>query len=109
MLSNFGSFDALKGAANSGDFAAASQAAGTLLANAKRLADLWPAGSGGENTSARPAIWENMGDFKAKLAAFQGAAENALAKAGAKDGAGLAAAAGRVIGTCDACHLSYRY
>jgi cytochrome c556 len=95
-------------AAKEGDKAAALAAAKVLVANSQALGDaaLWPAGSGGGDTRAKPEIWDNMDDFKAKLAAFQQAA--AAAEEAATGGGDMAAAFAAVRGACGGCHTTYQ-
>lgn len=60
-----------------------------------------------EDSRALPAIWENMDDLNAKIAAFQEAAAQLQSVAGT-DLASLQGAIGGVGEACGACHDSYR-
>jgi len=93
---------------NASDTAAMRAPAQAVLDATKKLGEMWPAGSGGPATRAKAEIWSNMGDFKAKLNAMQGAAE-ALIKAAAGSDLGAAKGAfGGVGRTCGGCHKVYR-
>ena len=69
---------------------------------------LFPAGSGGGESRARPEIWTNWADFQAKAAALRGAATRLAELARAGDTAGFAAQADAVQAACAACHAAYR-
>lgn len=69
---------------------------------------LFPAGSGGEDSRARPEIWSNRADFEQKAADLSAAATGLLQRARAGDSAGFAAQADRVEAACTACHQAYR-
>ena len=73
-------------------------------------ARLWPEGTDSfavDDTRAKPAIWENLDDFVAKFTDLQDAVEAMQPVVG--DGLdALQGAVGRVGGTCQACHESYR-
>ena len=75
MRSNGGALKKIGGAK---DTASVGAAARTLAANAKALKSKWPAGSGGGASRAKPAIWQNMSDFNAKLSALGAAADNLI-------------------------------
>ena len=97
-------------AAKGGDKTAAMEAAKVLVSNSHALGDaaLWPAGSGGGETRAKPELWDNMDDFKAKLAHFQEAAMKAEEAAGSGDQATMTGAFQQVLGACQACHKAYQ-
>jgi len=90
------------------DVKAASHAADGLDLFGHSLAGLFPEGSGGPDSRALPAIWENKADFVARANAFGDSAArlNALATAG--DAAGFAAQAASVEQGCNSCHDLYR-
>lgn len=69
---------------------------------------LFPAGSDGGESSARPEIWANWGDFQAKAADLRRAASRLAQLARAGDAAGFAAQADIVEAACTACHTAYR-
>ncbi len=82
--------------------------AAAMAGAASRLATLFPEGSGGPPTRSKPEIWQNMADFKAKLAELQDAARALDAAARGADLDAVKAAARNVGGTCGACHRVYR-
>jgi cytochrome c556 len=77
-----------------------------LWANA--IPGLFPAGSGGEGSRARPEIWTRRADFERKAADLGAAATRLAERARAGDRAGFAAAADAVEAACTACHSAYR-
>lgn len=77
------------------------------LGNLAPLAStLFPEGSGGPDTDALDAIWENPEDFAEKLSAFEQAAAG-LAAAVA-DGGEVGPAAMQLGQACKGCHDDYR-
>ncbi|MCU0832383.1 MAG: cytochrome c [Rhizobiaceae bacterium] len=90
------------------DAAAAVAAFTTMNTVAKTYADLFPVGSEtGFETEAKPEIWANMDDFKAKVAKFEADTAAAAAMTFADAGA-VGAAFGTVAANCKACHEVYR-
>lgn len=92
------------------DAAAAEAAAGNLVAVSGLAQNHWPEGSDSmsvDGTRAMPAIWEDLGDFQQKWAAFATQAA-ALADVAPNGVDGLGAAVGAVGQTCQSCHESYR-
>lgn len=69
---------------------------------------LFPAGSGGGESGARPEIWTSWGDFQAKAADLRRAASRLVQLARAGDTAGFATQAAIVEAACEACHTAYR-
>lgn len=92
------------------DAAAATAAAGNLVALA-RIDEIgyWPEGSDTsvEGSRALPAIWENLGDIQTLTDDLATKAE-ALQSAAGTDLAALQAAVGPVGAACGACHEKYR-
>ena len=82
--------------------------AAAIAGAAARLETLFPEGSGGPATRSKPEIWQNMADFKAKLAALKDAARALDAAAKGTDLDAVRAAARNVGGTCGDCHRVYR-
>lgn len=82
--------------------------AAAIAGAASRLEALFPEGSGGPPTRSKPEIWQNMADFKVKLAALRDAARALDAAAKGADLDAVKAAARNVGGTCGACHRVYR-
>ena len=86
-----------------------------LLAHAvslNRLAvitgDIFPAGSGGDNTRAMDEIWENEEDFKAAVTAFQNASSELLESVYTGDLNAIQDAIGSIGRTCGGCHRPFR-
>ena len=76
--------------------------------SAKAFPDQFPAGSEtGFETSAAPAIWQNMADFKSRAAKLGSDADAILASMPA-DQAGVAQAIEKLGADCSGCHQSYR-
>lgn len=69
---------------------------------------LFPAGSGGEGSRARPEIWTNRADFERKAADLAAAATRLAERARAGDQTGFATQADAVEAACAACHSAYR-
>lgn len=69
---------------------------------------LFPAGSGGGDSRARPEIWSNRADFEQKAVALRTAAGRLLQRARAGDRPGFATEATAVEAACNACHQAYR-
>ncbi len=86
-----------------------------LLAHAttlNRLAvltgDIFPAGSGGDNTRAKDEIWEDTEEFKTAVTAFQDASADLLDSVYAGDLNAIQDAIGSVGRTCGGCHRPFR-
>ena len=79
---------------------------GALAALADITPTLFPPGSGGLDTEALPAIWENPEDFAQRVDAFREAAANLNDVAG--KGGALGPAVKQVGQTCKGCHDGYR-
>ena len=105
MRSNIGAMKKIGGAK---DTASAAAAARTIAANAKALQSKWPAGSGGGASRAKPAVWQNMADVKARLMGLEKAANNVVKVAASGDLAAVKKALGAVGGACGSCHKAYR-
>lgn len=98
---------ALRGAAKlAGDEAVA--AATLLLQNFTNLPALFKEGSITDKSGARPAIWENWEDFKARFDADAASAARMLAAAKSGDTATYTAAIDEIGQSCGACHMTYR-
>ena len=86
-----------------------------LLAHAvslNRLAvitgDIFPAGSGVDNTRARDEIWEDEEDFKTAVTAFQNASSELLESVYTGDLNAIQDAIGSIGRTCGGCHRPFR-
>lgn len=80
--------------------------AGALAALAEITPTLFPPGSGGRDTEALPAIWENPEDFAKRVDAFREAAANLNDVVG--KGGALGPAVKRMGQACKGCHDEYR-
>lgn len=89
------------------DLATAQKSMKTYQDVASKMPALFPdtSKSGGETTAA-PAIWENMADFKARFVKFE--ADAKAAEASVKDLDTLKAAVANVTRNCGGCHETYR-
>ncbi len=85
----------------------ASGHATALGATADMIGDLFPEGSGGDDTDALDSIWEDAEGFAAAVAAYEDAAR-AMAEAGGADSQGLMRAMANLGRTCSGCHDNYR-
>ena len=70
--------------------------------------DIFPEGSGGDKTRAKDEIWQNMGEFRKAVSAFQAASAKLLEAANLGDKAAVSAALGGVGKTCGGCHKPFR-
>ena len=89
-----------------GDYAAIEAAATRLADWADEMPSYFPAGSDSEG--AKPEIWEDFDDFKAKAAANAAAARQLQKMASGQNKADTVSAAKALGGTCKACHRVYR-
>ena len=80
--------------------------AGALASLAEITPTLFPPGSGGDDTDALPAIWEDPEDFAERLEAFKEA--GAAIRAAAETGDDVMAAARQLGQACKGCHDNYR-
>ena len=80
--------------------------AAALASLAEITPTLFPPGSGGGDTHALPAIWENPEDFAERLDAFKQA--GAGLRAAAETGGDVRAATQKLGQACKGCHDSYR-
>ena len=72
------------------------------------LSDVFPEGSGGEDSGAMDTIWTNAGDFQERLAVFQSAGAH-LAEAAASGDMAATQEAFQVFSRgCRGCHSDYR-
>jgi len=76
---------------------------------APMIAEGYPPGSqAGAPTKARPEIWENMDDFRQKVADMEAATQKLVAATATGDVKQVGTALGAVGGTCKACHDQYK-
>jgi cytochrome c556 len=90
------------------DYAALAANAAAIRDNAMKLKDMFPEGSGGGESRALPAIWENKADFNASLVKLASAADAFAKEAATGSMADLKASFGAIAGNCAGCHKSYR-
>jgi cytochrome c556 len=90
------------------DFAVIASAASAINGNAMKLKGLFPEGSGGGESRALPAIWENKADVNAKLTSLAEASDALAKEAATGSVANLQASFGAIASTCGACHKAYR-
>lgn len=84
------------------------QFAHNLAAEAnKDLMALFPAGSG-QGTDAKPAIWNNLDDFKARATELKNKADGLVAAAATGEQAKMAQAQGELGRVCKGCHQKYK-
>ena len=76
--------------------------------HARKLASLFPAGSGGGVSEASPRIWEDPTGFREHADALVDAAEKLRAAARTSEPAATRAAFRETGQTCSACHKAYR-
>jgi len=76
---------------------------------APMIAEGYPPGSqSGAPTKAKPEIWQNMDDFRQKVADMEAATTKLVAATETGDVKQVGAALGVVGGTCKACHDQYK-
>jgi cytochrome c556 len=105
-----GAFKLIMTQTKAGAIDAAGKSAADDLRGLSAKVDSWfPAKTGPDvdsTTRAKAAVWTNRADFTAKAKAFAAAAIEL--QAAVTKGGDVQAAAGKVGGTCKACHDSYR-
>lgn len=79
-----------------------------LVRWSRSIPAMFPPGSLGPNSRAKPEIWSNRADFEAKAAAYQAAATALFDVARAGDKPGFLAQWEATSKTCTACHDLYR-
>lgn len=96
-------------AVGAGDSAAAAAAATEINRIASQIPSLFPDGSGTGETRAKPEIWQDFADFRAKANALEAASAKVVADAGAGNlGSDPKAVVGSMGQNCGACHKAYR-
>jgi cytochrome c556 len=93
-------------AAKANDAAAMIEPATDVAERAAKIAALFPPGSLGPKSRAKPEIWERFDEFESDATALQQAAA-ALATT-AKAGGALQPAVEKVMGSCKTCHQAFR-
>ena len=74
----------------------------------KGLLVLFPEGSGGGESRAKPEIWSNWPDFESKAKALETAAPGLVPAAKSGDVEQIKAAVGAAGAACGGCHKQYR-
>src|SRR5262245_29043931 len=87
------------------DAATVKKNAATILENLKAAHELFPPGSGGGESRAKPEVWSDRAGFDKGMKAGQ---EAAAALAAVADEAAFPAAMKALGGTCKGCHDKYR-
>jgi cytochrome c556 len=87
------------------DAAAVKASATTIADNLKKATTLFPAGSGGGESRAKPEIWTDAAGFEK---AMKDAHATAVALQAVKDEAAFGPALGAVGASCKGCHDKYR-
>jgi cytochrome c556 len=87
------------------DAAVVNAKATAIADHLKKAATLFPAGSGGGESRAKPEIWTDAGGFEKAMKDGQAAA---AALQGVKDEASFGPAIGALGASCKACHEKYR-
>ncbi len=75
---------------------------------ASMMADIFPKGSGGNNTRANDEVWQDAVKFSEAVGAFQGAAANLLQSGNSDDRGAVGATLGEVGKSCGGCHRTFR-
>ena len=75
---------------------------------ATMASDIFPQGSAGEGSRARPEIWQDRAEFADALAAFQRAADGLVGAARSGSNATISEAFDTLAGTCGGCHRPFR-
>ena len=91
-----------------GDVRPLSIGANGLMRWARSIPFMFPQGSTGPLSRARPEIWTNRSDFEAKAAAYQTAAEQLAAAAQGGDRAAFLEQWQATRRACSGCHDAYR-
>ena len=112
MKSNGKNAKALAAAVKKGKVGAKEAAeAAQIVANAKKIPTLFPAGSGSDKfkkSRAKPEIWASMSKFEGDAAALGKAAGTFESAAKAGDAAAAGKALKMVSAACGACHKAFR-
>ena len=87
------------------DAAVVKASATTIADNLKKAATLFPAGSGGGESKAKPEIWTDAAGFEKGMKDAHAAA---VALQSVKDEAAFGPALGAVGASCKSCHDKYR-
>ena len=90
------------------DYAALAQNAQAIHDATMKVKDMFPEGSGGGESRALPAIWENKADFDSYFVKLASASEAFAKEASTGSMADLKASFGAIASNCGGCHKTYR-
>ena len=109
ILWNFAPMNAMVRGKQSWDQADFAKRAQRLAFYSQQLLEGFPPGSDqGAETDAKPAIWQNPEDFKAKMQAFENATADLAKVAAGSDAEASKQAFARTAEACKSCHEKYR-
>ena len=108
MKGNSAATKAIKGAAESKDYATIETKAKELMGNAEKITDLFPKGSTAGKTKAKAEIWDKWDDFGKGAKNLRKAASELADAAKAGDEVGVTAKVKGVSGACGGCHKAFR-
>ena len=109
MFLSGGNLAAMKSAAEAGaDLRQLFAPAMSLMRWAETLPALFPAGTGGEPSKARPEVWSDRAGFEAAATAYAVATRRLYTAAAGGDRAIFLERWAEVRGTCGACHDAYK-
>lgn len=108
MKGNAKASKAIKGAAESKDYATVETKAKELMGNSEKIPDLFPKGSIKGKTKAKAEIWDKWDDLTKNAKRLNKAAGDLAGAAAAKDDAKVSAGVKAVSGACKNCHDAFR-
>jgi cytochrome c556 len=108
MKDNSAAAKAIKGAAESKDYATIQTKAKDIMGNAEKIPDLFPKGSTKGKTKAKDEIWEKRGEFTKAAKNLEKAADELADAAKAKDDDAVTAKIKALSGACGNCHKAFR-
>ena len=108
MKGNSAASKAIKGAAESKDYATIETKAKDIMGNADKIVDLFPKGSTAGKTKAKAEIWDKSDDFAKGAKNLRKAASELADAAKSGDGAAVGVKVKALSGACGACHKGYR-
>ncbi|HEU4344484.1 MAG TPA: cytochrome c [Candidatus Binatia bacterium] len=99
---------AIKGAAESKDYATIETKAKDIMGSSEKIPDLFPKGSTKGKTKAKAEIWDKSDDFRKNAKNLNKAAGELADAAKAKDDAAITAKVKALGGACGDCHKAFR-
>lgn len=99
---------AIKGAAETKDYATIETKAKDIMGSSEKIPDLFPKGSTAGKTKAKDEIWEKSDDFAKRAKNLRKAASELADAAKARDEAGVPAKVKALSGACGDCHKAFR-